>query len=229
MIIGLVVGGASIGGTLAYGNYNPAFRNQVDERLPGFASWTDKAADIWVDITDYFHPNPQEGQGTNEAVVKARLDELKKNKPISSPPKNPEDAESGSLADEKEGEKTPGKSTKVKKDAKAKVKKDAPETKSDTSQSKEVETRQNQEEQVSRKKTSDVEVKEEPEKEVPPKSSETTSSVPLQDSPPASTSLPVPPTQSSQSQPPDQSSQEQPEAEKREVKTVKVNFDSLTV
>lgn len=201
----------------------------MDERLPGFASWTDKAADIWVDITDYFHPNPQEGQGTNEAVVKARLDELKKNKPISSPPKNPEDAKSGSLADEKEGEKgekAPGKSTKIKKDAKAEVKKDSPETKSDTSQSKEVETRQNQEEQVSRKKMSD---EEEPEKEVPPKPSGTTSSVPLQDSPPASTSLPVPPTQSSQSQPPDQSSQEQPEAEKREVKTVKVNFDSLTV
>lgn len=116
----------------------------MDERLPGFASWTDKAADIWVDITDYFHPNPQEGQGTNEAVVKARLDELKKNKPISAPPKNPEDAKSGSLTDENESEKAPGKSTKVKKDA--------PETKSDTSQSKEVETRQNQEEQVSRKR-----------------------------------------------------------------------------
>ena len=41
---GLVVGGA-----VAYANYDPVFKNQVDKVVPGFAQLADRAADLFVD------------------------------------------------------------------------------------------------------------------------------------------------------------------------------------
>lgn len=92
LIIGLAVTGAAAGGVLAYSNYNPVFKNQVDDRLPGFGMMSDKAADMWVDVTDYFNPKPPSGEKKdafviehNQAKIKARLEELKKSKPVTPP------------------------------------------------------------------------------------------------------------------------------------------------
>lgn len=126
----MAISGTAAGGVLAYGNYNPVFRNRVDQIVPGFGALSDKAADVWVNVTDYFNPKPV---GTkkkdelviehNEAKVKARLDELKKPKTSPSPlQKEPEGADSdvksdSSLADQKKEKKSgkgAGESTKVK-------------------------------------------------------------------------------------------------------------------
>lgn len=69
-----------------YGNYNPVFKNQVNEKIPWFASWADKTADAWVDVTDYFNPKPGEYKKREEDEkfayefnkAKAPLEELKK-------------------------------------------------------------------------------------------------------------------------------------------------------
>lgn len=101
VIIGVGVAGVVAGGgTLVYGNYNPVFRNQVNEKIPGFASWTDKVAGAWVSVTDYFNPKPgdpkkSEREGTlvyehNKAKTRARLDELKKSQPTPASPQKTE-------------------------------------------------------------------------------------------------------------------------------------------
>ena len=38
-----------MGGALAYANYDPVFKNQVDEYIPGFAKLADTAADLFVE------------------------------------------------------------------------------------------------------------------------------------------------------------------------------------
>ena len=38
-----------MGGALAYANYDPVFKNQVDEYIPGFARLADTAADLFVE------------------------------------------------------------------------------------------------------------------------------------------------------------------------------------
>lgn len=88
LIIGLTITGGFGGGLLAYGNYNPVFKNQMNEIIPGFSAWVDKAADLWVDVIDYFNPKSpgsvNKSKSGNDNLVfeynkaKARLEELKK-------------------------------------------------------------------------------------------------------------------------------------------------------
>lgn len=89
LVLSLAVTGAAAGGVLAYSNYDPVFKNQMNEKVPGFRAWSDKAADIWVDMTDYFNPKPKRDTKKdafviehNQAKIKARLEELKKNEPV---------------------------------------------------------------------------------------------------------------------------------------------------
>ncbi len=123
MVISLAVTGTAVGGVLAYSNYNPVFKNQVNERIPGFASLSDKTADIWVDITGYFNPKPQGGKKKdafmiehNQAKVKARLDELKKNAPVKNAPAAPPtpDSAATSVDKKKAKEKDTGEGTELK-------------------------------------------------------------------------------------------------------------------
>ena len=91
LLIGLTTTGVAAGGLLAYGNYDPSFKNQVNEVIPGFALWTDKAADAWVSVIDYFRPSPgipKKSEGKVDLVfernqAKARQSELKKKEPAS--------------------------------------------------------------------------------------------------------------------------------------------------
>ena len=47
-----------MGGVLAYANYDPVFKNQVDEYIPGFARLADTAADLFIDRVKPVHPSP---------------------------------------------------------------------------------------------------------------------------------------------------------------------------
>lgn len=84
----------------------------MDEKIPGFASWTDKAADVWVNVTDYFNPKPGDSKKEeeeekfvyeyNKAKSKARLEELKKGQPASGDIKDfPTSAKGATLLDQK--------------------------------------------------------------------------------------------------------------------------------
>lgn len=90
VLAGFAVTGLAAGGVFAYSNYDPVFKNQVDEKIPGFAAWTDKTADMWVNMrvnmTDYFSPKPGDRQKNESDLVfernqaKIRQSELKKRK-----------------------------------------------------------------------------------------------------------------------------------------------------
>lgn len=54
--LGLGTGAAC--GVLVYANYDPVFTNKVDDKVPGFSVMTHKAADLWVNVLDYFRPKP---------------------------------------------------------------------------------------------------------------------------------------------------------------------------
>ncbi|CAI8036592.1 hypothetical protein GBAR_LOCUS20494 [Geodia barretti] len=54
----LTTSGLVAGGALAYANYDPVFKNQVDEFVPGFSRWADTTADLLVERTGYPRPVP---------------------------------------------------------------------------------------------------------------------------------------------------------------------------
>lgn len=101
ILAGLTVTGLAAGGALAYANYNPVFKNQVNERIPGFALWTDKAADVWVEVTDYFSSKPSPKPKSKDDFVyeynqaKVRQSELKKKQEQSTSSKTPEATKQG--------------------------------------------------------------------------------------------------------------------------------------
>ena len=54
----VVASGVVTIGVLSYANYNPVFKNRVNETIPGFSALVDEAADVYVSIKDYFNPKP---------------------------------------------------------------------------------------------------------------------------------------------------------------------------
>ena len=62
----LTASGLVAGGALAYANYDPVFKNQVDELVPGFARWADTAADLFVERTTGY-PQPVPGSRHEES------------------------------------------------------------------------------------------------------------------------------------------------------------------
>lgn len=121
-----VAGGAAAGGMLVYANYDPVFRNKVDEKIPGFASCSDKASDVWVDMTDYFNPKPGDHKKKEEGKFvyehsKAKIPQeelkkgLKKGQPAPASPSKPEPS-SKPLTGEKVVEKSVKKNEEGKKD-----------------------------------------------------------------------------------------------------------------
>lgn len=102
--VGIGVTGVAAGTLLVYSNYNPVFKNQVNEKIPGFGSVSDKAAGLWVNTTDYFNsklPGKSEDKLVfehNQAKTKPRSDEPKKTQPTQShsPPTTPQKPQSQS-------------------------------------------------------------------------------------------------------------------------------------
>lgn len=99
-----------------YGNYDPVFKNQVNEKIPGFASWTEKSADVWVNVTDYFNPKPGDYKKREKDEkfayefnkAKAPLEELLKKSP-STPETQETSAKPGaSVPDQKVEERSKG-------------------------------------------------------------------------------------------------------------------------
>ena len=61
----LTTSGLVVGGALAYANYDPVFKHQADDILPGFTRWADTAADLFVDRTGNLKsPAPVGGRGS---------------------------------------------------------------------------------------------------------------------------------------------------------------------
>ena len=80
VVLGVATTGLAVGGILAYANYNPVFRNQVNERVPGFSSWADKTADLWVEVTDYLTPKfggSKKKEGGGSLVIEHNLPKIK--------------------------------------------------------------------------------------------------------------------------------------------------------
>ena len=70
--IGLGVGAAS--GVLAYANYDPVFRNKVDDIVPGFSQLSNKVADLWVDVfsTNLWVKKSDNGEAKMTTIIKSR-------------------------------------------------------------------------------------------------------------------------------------------------------------
>ena len=68
-LYGLSTTGLFVGGSLAYGNYNPSFRYKVDEYIPGFAHLVDRAADKWVEVVDAIQPQSSDKVGLKTDYV----------------------------------------------------------------------------------------------------------------------------------------------------------------
>ena len=104
--IGIGVTGVAAGALFVYSNYDPVFKNQVNEKIPGFGSWSDKAADLWVNTTGYFNskqPGKSEDKNKlvfehNQAKTKPSSDEPKKAQPTqpTQSPKTPQKPQSQS-------------------------------------------------------------------------------------------------------------------------------------
>ena len=71
----ITTSGLAVGAALAYGNYDPVFKNQVDEYIPGFAKLTDTAADLFVDRTSSVRPRggDQDRPGKRIRLNKERM------------------------------------------------------------------------------------------------------------------------------------------------------------
>ncbi len=92
--IGVATTGLAAGGSLIYANYNPVFKNQVNETIPGFSKCADKSADLWVSMTEYFNPKPKSGVVASPDKVQQRLEEQTKTNtiPVVKNKKDPETA-----------------------------------------------------------------------------------------------------------------------------------------
>ena len=58
LLYGVTGTGVCAAATVAYANYDPAFKNRVNEYVPGFGKLSDFVADKWVSISG---PNRQKG------------------------------------------------------------------------------------------------------------------------------------------------------------------------
>ena len=65
----LTTSGLVVGGALAYANYDPVFKLQADDILPGFARWADTAADLFVDRTGNLKSPAPVGRRGSEGVA----------------------------------------------------------------------------------------------------------------------------------------------------------------
>ena len=57
----LTASGLVAGGALAYAVYDPVFKKQVDELVPGFARWADTTADLFGDRSGSIRPSRHDG------------------------------------------------------------------------------------------------------------------------------------------------------------------------
>ena len=73
VIYGLTTTGFALGGTLAYANYDPGFKEKVNSYVPGFSSLADFAADKWVDLMDYVNPKQSSNVGLKEEKNKVKI------------------------------------------------------------------------------------------------------------------------------------------------------------
>lgn len=75
-VYGLTTTGLALGGTLAYANYDPRFKENANSYVPGFSALADFAADKWVDFTDYINPkqSPNIGLKGERPKAKAEID-----------------------------------------------------------------------------------------------------------------------------------------------------------
>ena len=71
-VYGLTTTSLALGGTLAYANYDPMFKESVDSYVPGFSALTDFAADKWVDLIDYVNPKQSPNVGLKGERPKAK-------------------------------------------------------------------------------------------------------------------------------------------------------------
>lgn len=53
----ITASGLAVGGALVYANYDPVFKNRVNEYVPGFAQLADTAADLIVNRMDSIYPH----------------------------------------------------------------------------------------------------------------------------------------------------------------------------
>lgn len=73
-VYGLTTTGLALGGTLAYANYDPIFKENADSYVPGFSALADFVADKWVDFTDYINPKQSPNIGLKGERPKAKGD-----------------------------------------------------------------------------------------------------------------------------------------------------------
>ena len=69
-----------MGATLAYANYDPQFKEDVDMYVPGFAALADFAADKWVNLVDYVNPKQNASVGLKTEKEKVKMFESLKPK-----------------------------------------------------------------------------------------------------------------------------------------------------
>lgn len=60
--------GLVLGGTIVYANYDPVFKNRLDQYVPGFASLSDSAADTYVALVDSVGLGRKRGDHEREKV-----------------------------------------------------------------------------------------------------------------------------------------------------------------
>ena len=72
LILGLTASGVAVSGGLVYANYDPIFREKVNDYIPGFAGAADYVADKWIDFVDYFNLRSKVStdSSTNKPLVK---------------------------------------------------------------------------------------------------------------------------------------------------------------
>ena len=72
VVYGLTTTGLAVGAALAYANYDPGFKEDVNTYVPGFSALADFAADRWVDLVDFVNPkqNTSVGLKTEKERVK---------------------------------------------------------------------------------------------------------------------------------------------------------------
>lgn len=91
IVYGLTTTGLALGATLAYANYDPGFKEDVNKYVPGFAALADFAADRWVDLVDFV--NPKQNASVGLKTEKERVKMFESIKPKEDPVKKIEDEE----------------------------------------------------------------------------------------------------------------------------------------
>ena len=86
---GLTTTGLALGGTLAYANYDPGFKDKVNSYVPGFASLADFSADKWVALMDSVNPKQSPNVGLKGEKDKVKMGPIKVKREATAP----EDAE----------------------------------------------------------------------------------------------------------------------------------------